>query len=148
MTGFLAVEPLIVARLAARVPVPGLKILAAPDLAGLQARSQPVPAVHVVFGGFGQLESAHGVLEVAETWYTVVVVRNVRAAHQGADTRADAGPILDAVFAAMSGWRPEGYQSAKPLLPPAGGYEDGYGYFPLAWKLHRRAPAPCPEATA
>ena len=146
MTGFLAVEPLIVARLAERVAVPGLKVLAAPDLAGIQARSQPVPAVHVVFGGFERLDSANNTIDIAETWYTVAVVRNVRAAHQGADARAEAGVLLDQVFAALLLWQPDGFQAFKPALPPAGGYDDGFGYFPLAWRVARRAPAPCPEA--
>lgn len=144
MSGFLGVEPLIVARLTASVPVPGLKVLSAPDLDGIQAASQPVPAVHVVFGGFARLEAEASLTEVIETWYTVAVVRNARAAHRGADTRVDAGDILDAVFAALNGWQPEGYRPLQPATPPAGGYDAGFGYFPLAWRVRRLAALPCP----
>lgn len=134
------------ARLAEAVALPGLKVLAAPDLDGIQAASQPVPAVHVVFGGFERIESAQGLVEVVERWLTVVVVRNVRAAHQGADARADAGGLMDAVFAALNGWQPAGYQPLAPGAPPTAGYASGYGYFPLAWRVWRRARIPCPGA--
>lgn len=145
VSGFLAVEPLILARLADTVAVPGIKFLGAPDLDGLHERSQPVPAVHVIFAGFDRLEAAQGVIEVVETWLTVVVVRNVRDAQQGAGSRADAGAIMDAVFAALNGWQPAGYRPLTPAVPPLSGYTDGFGYHPLAWRVHRRAPLPCQE---
>lgn len=144
MSGFLGVEPLIVARLADSVPVPGLKVLAAPDLDGIQAASQPVPAVHVVFGGFDRLEATGGLIEVVETWYTVAVVRNSRAAAQGAAARADAGGLMDAVFAALNGWTPAGYRPLVPATPPQGGYDAGFGYFPLAWRARRTVAIACP----
>lgn len=143
MSAFLGVEPLIVARLAGTVAVPGLKVLAAPDLAGIQAASQPVPAVHVVFGGFERLESSNGMTEIVETWHTVAVVRNARAAAAGADTRADAGSLMDAVFAALNHWTPAGYRPLVPVTPPAGGYEAGFGYFPLSWRVRRLGAGPC-----
>lgn len=146
MSGFMGAEPLILARLATAVTLPGLKVFGAPDLDGIQARSQPVPAVHVVFGGFERLESTPAVIEIVETWLTVVVVRNVRAAAQGGDTRLEAGAIMDAVFAALNAWQPAGYQPFTPATPPTGGYDDGFGYYPLAWRVRRRAPMPCPEA--
>lgn len=146
MSGFLGVEPLIVARLAASVAMPSLKVLAAPDLDGIQAASQPVPAVHVVFGGFERLESAGGLTEVVETWLTVAVVRNSRAAAQGAAARADAGTLLDAVFSALNGWTPAGYRPLVPATPPAGGYDAGFGYFPLSWRVRRLAALSCAGA--
>jgi len=146
VSGFLGVEALIVARLIASVPVPGLKVLAAPDLDGIQAASQPVPAVHVVFGGFERLEAAGGLIEVIENWFTVAVVRNSRAAAQGAAARADAGALLDAVFAALNGWTPAGYRPLVPATPPAGGYDAGFGYFPLSWRVRRLSGLPCAGA--
>lgn len=143
MNGLLSVEPLIVARLSASVTVPGVKILAVPDLAGVQAASQPVPAVHVVFGGFESVSAAQGIADVVERWLTVVVVRNVRAAAAGADARADAGSLLDAVFAALAGWQPAGYPPLLPVTPPQAGYDAGFGYFPLAWQVRTRTRLTC-----
>lgn len=146
MSVFLGVEPQLVARLVAGVNVAGLKVLSAPELDGIVAASQPVPAVHVVFGGFERLEAERGLIEAVETWLTVIVVRNVRAANRGADTRADAGAIMDAAFAALNGWHPEGYRPLLPATPPAGGYEAGFGYFPLAWRVRRLGAMPCTGA--
>lgn len=144
MSGLLGVEPLLADRLSAKVGVAGLRVLSAPDLDGMQAASQPVPAVHLVFGGFERMETEQRLVDIVETWLTVVVVRNARAAHRGADTRADAGSILDAVFAALNGWQPAGYRPLQATLPPRGGYDAGFGYFPLAWRVRRMAGVPCP----
>lgn len=75
--GFLALEPVLVARLAATVTAPSLKILAAAQLAGVAENAQPAPALHVVYDGFS-VRDDKGLIEIVERWLTVVAVRNVR----------------------------------------------------------------------
>jgi hypothetical protein len=84
---FFAVEQAMVDRIRA-IAVPGLKVLTAPELAGLKKASQPVPAVHVIPDGWTIGEKG-GVAEITERWLTVVVVRNVRNAATGEDARAE-----------------------------------------------------------
>jgi hypothetical protein len=136
----LSVEPLIVSRLEERLAVlaPSPKVLTAPDLAGVAEEQQVTPAVHVVYGGMRitQDQAEGAIVELEQTWFTIVTVRNVRDVRSGSANRVDAGPILDAVFTALTGWRPE--QSTRRLRPtnaPRPGYSKGYGYYPLAWTL-------------
>lgn len=131
--GFLALEPLIAARIRSVVVTPGLKVLAAADLAGLKANAQPSPAVHVIQGGHSVAVDGW-LATITETWLTVVAVRNVRDAATGAAMRTDAGPILDALFAGLFGWRVDGVKPLVPAKPPRPGFEAGFGYFPLAWE--------------
>lgn len=145
MTGFLALEPDLVQRIETAVIVPGLKVLTAAQLAGVQANAQPVPAVHVIYDGFATLRAENGLAEIVERWLTVVAVRNVRSARSGADARADAGPILDGVFAALYGWQVSGVKPLQPILPPRPGFDAGFGYYPLAWAARlAKIPQPCP----
>lgn len=136
----LQVEPLIVARLeerlAALTPAPG--VLTAPDLAGVAEEQQKAPAVYVVYGGhqISQEQAEGSIVELQQTWHTVVVVRNVRTVRTGADVRADAGPIMGAVFRALTGWRPSNdMRKLRPINSPRAGYSKGYGYFPLSWTV-------------
>lgn len=142
--GFLAFESALTARIESAVIVPGLKVLTRSQLSGVQAASQPVPAVHVIPDDFAVTEDK-GLVEIVERWLTVVVVRNVRNAASGEDARADAGPIMDAVFTALLGWQTDG---VKPLLPakaPGHGFTAGFGYFPMAWSARlKKIPMPCP----
>lgn len=136
----LAAEPLIVARLEAKLaalnPVP--RVFTAPDLAGVAEEQQTAPAVHVVYGGhsIAQEQAEGAIVELQQTWHTVVVVRNLRGIRSGEEARADAGEIMGAVFRALSGWRPGAeYRRLRPTNAPRAGYSKGYGYFPLSWTL-------------
>lgn len=143
---FLAIEPEIVARLRAAVDVTNLKVLNAADLAGMQAAAQHVPAVHVIFDGFATLRAEDYRVEVVERWLTVIAVRNVASAARGEDARADAGPIMDQVFAALLGFQAAGCKPLIPTQPPRPGFAAGYGYFPLAWLARAAKIAmPCPS---
>lgn len=146
MTGFLQLETILKARVRAAVAVPGLKVLGAPELAGVKANAQPTPAVHVVFDGFAELTEERGVLRVAERWLTVLAVRNARSTRSGDDAREDAGPILDALFAALHGWTAPGVKPLIPAVPPLPGFDAGFAYFPLAWIARRTLVVPCQVA--
>jgi hypothetical protein len=137
----LSAEPLIVARLEAKLAalnLPALRVLTAPDLAEVAEEQQTVPAVHVVYGGhaISQDQGEGAVVELQQTWHTVVVVRNVRGIRSGEAAREEAGQILDAVFRALTGWRPGAeFRRLRPANAPRAGYSKGYGYYPLSWTL-------------
>jgi hypothetical protein len=144
--GLLALEPELVARIESALQVPRLKVLTRADLAGIKAASQPAPAVHVVYDGPGFSADGNSV-EITERWFTVVVVRNLRSTASGEDARADAGPILDALFNALYGWQPTGVKPLLPVTPPRPGFDAGMGYFPLAWSARlKKIHMPCPGA--
>lgn len=143
--GFMALEPLLVARIQGLVDVPGLKVLTAAQLAGVGENAQHVPAIHVVYNDFTAREDK-GLVEIVERWLTVVAVRNVRSAKSGTDARQDAGPILDALFSALLGWQAPGVKPLLPLTPPRPDFNAGFGYFPLAWEARlKKFPLPCPS---
>lgn len=145
MSGMLAIEPLLVERIRQGVDAPGLKILTAADMSGFKENTQPVPAVHVVYDGVSVREDK-GLVEITERWITIVAVRNLRSTRSGEDARQDAGPILDAVFAALLGWQAGGVKPLLPASPPRAGFNAGYAYFPLAWDARlKKIPVPCPS---
>lgn len=136
----LSIEPLIVTRLEERLTTltPQPKVLTAPDLAGIAEEQQVTPAVHVVYGGMriAQDQAEGAIVELEQTWFTIVTVRNVRDVRSGSANRVDAGPILGAVFTALTGWRPaQNTRRLHPANAPRPGYSKGYGYYPLAWTL-------------
>lgn len=143
---FLALESALVTHIGSTLNVPNLKVLTAADLAGVQESGQHVPAVHVVYGGCG-IKDSQGRVEITENWLTVVAVRNVKTARSGEDARADAGPILDALFMALLGWQSTGVKPLLPITPPRPGFKAGFGYFPLAWSARLdKISMPCPTA--
>lgn len=144
MSTLLALEPLIAARLRELIDRPEVKILTLADLASLQESAQPVPAVHLVYDGHTvNINEMH--TEIVERYLTVIAVRNVRDQKGGADARAAAAPLLNAVFAALNGWVPAGHKPLRAATPPRPGYKAGFGYHPLAWEARlKRIPHPCP----
>ena len=134
---WLALEPLLVARLVERLDevVPAANILTAPEIAAVTEQQQVSPAVYVIYRGsrVNQVVPDGTICEIEQAWGTVVAVRNVKEIRTGAAARADAGLILDQVFAALAGWRPEGFRALRPIDPPASGYTKGFQYHPLEW---------------
>jgi hypothetical protein len=138
MSNLLGVEPLIVARLEEKLAAhdPRPHILTAPDLADVAEEKQLTPAVHVVYGGMRiAQDDGHGsYIELEQTWYTVIAVRNLRDMRKGSAARADAGELLDAVFRALTGWKPGlDIRALRPATAPRAAYSGGFGYYPLAW---------------
>jgi len=133
----LSLEPLLLERLQAALAGvrPAVHVLTAADLADVAEERQLVPAVHVLFGGLSPKEAVGPDTRVECTWQTVVAVRNVAAQRKGATQRADAGALLQAVYAALSGWKPAGHSKPLELAPAApGGHSNGFFYLPLAWR--------------
>lgn len=137
----LSAEPLIVERLEERLAGlnPRPHVITAPDLAGVTEEQQLTPAVHVVYGGhrIAQEQGNGLIVEIEQTWHTVIAVRNVRGVRQGSEARADAAVIMSAVFAALAGWKPpmDKVRALRPANAPTAGYTRGFGYYPLTWTL-------------
>lgn len=141
LTDYLAAEPLIVARLQAQVAgVPAAHVLTAADLAGVEARAQITPSLHVLYDGdepageAGQSETGDTQI-VQQRWLVVVAVRSARDTRGGSGARALAGPLMVAVIQALAGWRPSAdhgpmirASAPRPLFDP------GFAYYPQLYR--------------
>ena len=139
LTDYLAAEPLIVARL--RDQVAGVPhVLTAADLAGVEARAQHTPALHVIYDGdepAGEAgQSDAGDVQITwQRWLVVLAVRSARDTLGGAGARALAGPLLVAVIQALAGWRPSADHS--PMLrasAPRPVFDAGFAYYPQLYR--------------
>jgi hypothetical protein len=147
MSNPLDLEPMLLARLQTALAglVPAVHVLTAAELADVAEERQLVPAVHLLFGDLKPLEAVGADTRVACTWLTVVAVRNVAAQRKGATQRANSAVLLQAVYAALAGWKPTGQSKPLELAPSAaGGHSNGFFYLPLTWRteLVWRATAP------
>jgi len=136
---FLALEPLLVARLRAALPA-SVAVLTAADLGAVAEGTQPTPAVHVLYRGYAPAragETAAMWEALDQYWLTVVAVRNASSVVTGDAARADAGPLMAAVIAALGGYVPDlyGFKSLRLAEAPEAGYRAGFGYFPLGWRV-------------
>lgn len=141
MDDFLSLGPELVARLRDRLP-PGTHVLSAADLAGVNEERQLVPAVHVVYQAYREVESSASGLSsrIQQTWLAVVVTRNVRGLASGAAPQLEAGRLAAGVLQALMGFKPA--SGAKPLQltsAPAARYVAGAQYLPLAFVTERVA---------
>lgn len=138
LPNFLALEPLLVARLAEQLAdiTPKVHVLTAVDLAAVTQATQLTPAVQVIYKGHQLLESdsTGRKVRVEQTWLAVVATRNARKLATGEPARGDAGRIATRVCQALMGHKPA--MLSKPLRlvnGPQGGFMDGYQYLPLAF---------------
>lgn len=131
---FLALEPLLIERLSARVQ--DVKaVLSARDLAGITEGQQPTPAVHVVYDGYRVAQdTGNGGAKLRQRWLVIVCVRNVRQENAAAAAREDADRAIDSVISALLGWEAPGFgplslaEAPRPLLA------NGFGYFPVGFE--------------
>lgn len=137
-SNFLALEPLLIARLEAQLAdlAPKVHVLAATDLAGVTEATQVTPAVHVLYQGYRVTESRSdgSAVRIEQTWLTVVSVRNMKNLRTGTEARADAGLIARRTTQALMGYQPE--PGSKPLRlaeGPGAGFNAGFQYLPLAF---------------
>lgn len=148
MPAFMAVEPLLEARIKAQLAMPNIHVLTAQDLSKVGERAQHTPAVHVIYGGLSVVVDK-GLVGLAERWLTIVAVRHSGDNVGGQKARESAGPILNAVWLALHGWIPSAdYKALIPTTPPDPGFSAGFGYYPLAWDCpFKKIPNPCPSST-
>ncbi len=138
---FLALEPLIVARLKEQLAdiTPKVHVLTAFDLAGVEESKQFTPAVHVIFGGYAVVSTPRSdgrAVRVSQKWIACPVVRNVHAARSGMATREDAGTLAQRVFQALLGFKPcNDITALQASHAPSGSYTPGFFYLPLAFTV-------------
>ena len=136
----LAIEAELVARLQERLAASGMPqvyVLTAADLAGVTEEKQLVPAVHVVYQGYGVAETSHNgrAARVTQTWLAVVATRNARGIKAGEAARAQAGELAGHASAALMGWKPGAAAKPLRLVPgPGAGFSAGHQYLPLAFE--------------
>jgi len=98
---FLALEPLIVARLKSALPA-DVHVLSAADLAGIAESAQPTPAVHVLYRGYRVRDAdVPAFAAIEQTWLTVIAARNLTDLASGSDARQAAGPLAADVIDAL-----------------------------------------------
>ncbi|MFC7459794.1 phage tail terminator protein [Hydrogenophaga defluvii] len=113
-----------------------MHVLTGADLAGVAEEKQLSPAVHVVYQG-ARVEEARSdgkAARFAQTWLTVVSVRNTKALKAGDAARGGAGRLAHQVLLALMGFKAP--SAAGPLVPvsgPAARYSGGHQYLPLAF---------------
>jgi hypothetical protein len=141
ITDYLAAESLIVARLRAQVSgVPSANVMTTADLAGVEARAQRTPALHVIYNGdepagvAGQSDLGDSQV-VQQRWMIVVAVRSGKDTLGGSGARSVAGPLMVDVIQALAGWRPSADHG--PLIrgsAPAPLFEAGFAYYPQLYR--------------
>lgn len=140
MSDYLVLEDLLVERL--RDKLPDLKaILTATDLADVQAQRLTQPAAHVIYlgdevdQGAGN-QSGSGIAQaVTQQWMVVLVVKFAGAISNGKGNRRIAGPLITQLLQALSGWQPNApLTPLKRINAPKVGYENGFAYYPFAFK--------------
>lgn len=131
---FLALEPLIIARLREVLP-PHVHVLSAADLGKVTEATQPTPAVHVLYRNFKPLDPASSVLKGEQRWLTVIAVRNLTDIDSGEAARQEGGLLAAKVLDAMFWFTPDltGAGRLQPVAPPDAGFSAGHFYLPLAW---------------
>lgn len=137
LSDYLAPERAIVARLDARLPS-GWRVLTAPDLTGVEERSQPMPAAQVIYAGDQSVESLGqgGLVHINQLWLVVLCVRNVSDIRSGEGVRSDVGVVIPVVYRALAGWRPAPHWGRMMAVtsPFRATYREGRAYFPIAFE--------------
>ena len=130
---YLALEPLIAARLKERVPELRA-VLGAPEYAAIEAVAPPTPCAFVVYVG-DLIESQGSGEVVAQRWGVVLAVSNVSDQASGEAKRAEAGRLLEPALKALTNWRASpDFRPLRRVQAPPPTYTQAVGYFPLAFE--------------
>jgi hypothetical protein len=138
VTSFLALEPLLLARLQELLPAK-LRVLTAEDLAGIEEAQLPDRSVHVVYNGVRVIggNASGSQAETEQSWLVVVCVKHSgTAAKASAEAKARVAPLVNTCLRALMGWRPiggPGTPGLKLATPPKPASRPPYYYFPLAF---------------
>lgn len=88
-----------------------------------------VPNTEAARGGQGQAQLVY------QRWVVWLIVRNVRDGGDGGGARADAGPLLSLLIAALAGWTPlPGFRPFRRGTAPRPLFEDGVIHFPVLFE--------------
>lgn len=118
-------------------------------LADVAEEMQTVPAVYVVYDGYGVLDANPFEAALAHRWLVVVAVANAARPKEAAPLNVEAGPYVWDVIHALHGYVPAGSATALvPATPPRPYYSEAkFAYYPVAFTCHinhniRRGPMP------
>lgn len=134
-----AIQTAIAARLQDRVNVK--RIYTAAEIAQTEEQSQLTPNLALMYNGYrtGEQLGLGQIQELTFEFLVIVTVRNAynTATHDGA--RDEASPLIDAVMAALLGYRPvQGMGTLRLADAPAAAFsEAGFGYYPVAFEISR-----------
>lgn len=117
------------------------RILSAPDLDSVKEMTQLMPAIYVLYAGdvgtgSGGSNARGSGMVIAQRWEVGIGVRNVRTQRTQKAARTEAGPMIQAVLAALMGWEPgPRWRYFKRVLPgPKPALVDGCMFFPLLFE--------------
>ncbi len=136
MTDYLAAAPLIIIRLKAKVPG-FIEVDSRLDQTELEALTLRAPAAYVLYDGDQPGDSGEfGDQVILQRYLVLIVVRNIRQAVTGEGIRSEAGPLLAATLAALSGWQPgPGFGRLQRIPGPRPDYSIGYAFYPLLYTI-------------
>ena len=140
MDDYLLVEDALIKRLSDEMPE--LKaVFSATDLSVIQSARKTEPAAYVVYLGDQVSEGSAGqggnggVQITAQVWMVVLVVKFAGGIASGKGVREKAGPLIAKLLSVVSGWTPDKLMTPlKRTQAPSVGYDDGYGFYPFAFK--------------
>ncbi|MBI2801240.1 MAG: hypothetical protein HYX63_13345 [Gammaproteobacteria bacterium] len=142
LANYLEAEPGLIARIESQVP--GVrKVFGMAELASIRDRAvQFAPCACVVYdgdtipGGDGARAGNGAAQVVLQRWVVWLIVRNVRDGADGAAARAEAGPLLSLLIAALAGWTlSASFRPLRRTTAPRPLFEQGAIHFPVAFEL-------------
>lgn len=137
---FLDPGPAIVERLVQQfgvLPTP-VCVGTAIDAGAVLDAPQTDPTAWVVFEGYAPTEEiAQGAIQqIAQRWHVILKMRRVSgvAVTPGAPIADELGPVIDAVHAALCGWRPAtGFDALRLDEATGATFSAGYVYYQIAF---------------
>lgn len=132
---FLSVGDLIIDRLRERLDA--VDVEPSPDIDAAAEVSGSRPAIRVVYDGYSAGDGP--MIEIAQTWLTVLVLRNTAQVATGTKTFEEGGELASNVIRALHRWRPAGHMMlrlASSRFTP--GYQGGRLFLPLAFETTRK----------
>ena len=123
----------IVERLKALCPAAKGNVFDTADLAGVKAKSQITPALHVVLFDYAPADVVDGEGLWDETYFVIAVVKNA-SRDRVAGQRSEAATLLNEALQALSGWQPASSTAQLNVVPgPRPWPSATHAYFPLAF---------------
>lgn len=138
---FIDIEQAIVSRLETKLAALDQKPRVYPgaELEHIQDRSQGAASVFVAYNGIVGVDTLPGnasVCKLTLEFLVWIVARSASRKESGQGTRETADPIIVETLQSLAGWRPiEGAAQLVPSDSPGQVYADGFGYFPVAFRI-------------
>lgn len=138
---FLAVETQLIGRIAAQMGGEIERVGGIVDHFRTVEADGPYPSVFVAFVGFAGGSSTHSARAILplQRWRVFLLTRQSIDAGTAQVDFNQPGELLHALYAALSGWRPDGrFQVAEPIFDagvPAVDYQPGYTQYLLEFQI-------------